>query len=231
MPDVRVSSVDADAVALAVASVRERIRRVVSDRVVELIAVTKGFGVDAIHAAAAAGCSSIGENYAQELRDKVADLSPDTRLPTVHFIGQLQTNKVKMIATMVDVWQSVDRVSLAEEIARRSPGATVFVQVNSTGEESKGGCVPAATSALVQHCQLLELQVLGLMTVGPTVADAAQSHIAFSLVRRLANDSGLAACSMGMTNDLEIALEQGATHVRVGSALFGERPSRRAQMR
>jgi pyridoxal phosphate enzyme (YggS family) len=226
-----VSSIDADAVALAVASVRERIRRVVNERTVELIAVTKGFGVDAIHAAVAAGCSSIGENYAQELRDKVADLAPGTRLPTVHFIGQLQSNKVKMIAPMVDVWQSVDRASLAEEIARRSPGATVFVQVNSTAEETKGGCAPATTQTLVEHCRLLELQVLGLMTVGPTVADAAKSRAAFSLVRRLADDVGLAGCSMGMTDDLEIALEQGATHVRVGSALFGERPSRRTQMR
>ncbi len=231
MHEARVSTVDTHSVAVAVAAVRERIRRVAGDRPVELIAVTKGFGADAIDAAIAAGCTSIGENYAQELRDKMAVLAAGTVMPQLHFIGQLQTNKVKMVAEYVNVWQTVDRVSVADEIARRSAGATVFVQVNTTAEDVKGGCNPVGTASLVAHCRLLDLAVVGLMTVGPTEPDVALTHSAFGLLRRTADDLGLASCSMGMSGDLEIALEHGATHVRIGSALFGERPRRRAQMR
>ncbi len=201
--------------------------------------MTKGFGVEAIVAAVAAGCTSIGENYAQELRDKMdalaeVDAAPrasgDHVVAQVHFIGQLQTNKVRTIAHFVDVWQSVDRCSLADEIARRAPGATVFVQVNTTDEVSKGGCPPTETAALVSHCNSLDLHVVGLMTVGPTNGDTTLTRHAFQQLRARADDLDLAFCSMGMSGDLEIALEQGATHVRLGSALFGERPQRRPRM-
>jgi uncharacterized pyridoxal phosphate-containing UPF0001 family protein len=86
-------------------------------------------------------------------------------------------------------------------------------------------------ASLVDHCRALELEVVGLMTVGPTDGDALRSHAAFALLRRSADDLGLAFCSMGMSDDLELALDHGATHVRVGSALFGQRPRPRAQMR
>ena len=125
-------------------SIRVSIQRAAGERAVELIAVTKGFGIDAVTAAVAAGCTSIGENYAQELRDKFALIPPDSVRPQVHFIGQLQTNKVKAIAHLVDVWQSVDRVSLADEIARRAPGATVFIQVNTTAEWRRADAFPRA---------------------------------------------------------------------------------------
>jgi hypothetical protein len=226
-----VITVDPHLVALAIASVRERIRVGAGDRPVELIAVTKGFGVDAIEAAVASGCVSIGENYAQELRDKMTALPDGIERPQVHFIGHLQTNKVRVISGHVTVWQSVDRRPLADEIARRSPGASVFVQVNTTSEASKGGCNQGETAALVSYCRSLELSTLGLMTIGPTSGDTTLTRDAFAWLRHSADELGLASCSMGMSNDLEIALEQGATHVRIGSALFGERPRLRAQMK
>lgn len=221
------STVDPEAVARAVQSIRDRIQRASGERAVELIAVTKGFGVDAVTAAVAAGCTSIGENYAQELRDKFALVPADSVRPQVHFIGQLQTNKVKAIAHLVDVWQSVDRSSLADEIARRAPGATVFIQVNTTAESAKGGCVPESVASLVAHCRSLGLRVDGLMTVGPTSGDEALTSTAFALLSTTADELGLVGRSMGMSNDLEIALAYGATHVRIGSALFGERPRSR----
>ncbi len=221
------STVDPEAVARAVQSIRVSIQRAAGERAVELIAVTKGFGIDAVTAAVAAGCTSIGENYAQELRDKFALIPPDSVRPQVHFIGQLQTNKVKAIAHLVDVWQSVDRVSLADEIARRAPGATVFIQVNTTAESAKGGCVPEGVTALVEHCRSLGLRVDGLMTVGPTSGDEALTAEAFASLSKMADELGLVGRSMGMSNDLEIALACGATHVRIGSALFGERPRSR----
>ncbi len=231
-----VNHIDPQLVADAVESIRQRIREHAGDRHVELIAVTKGFGVDAVQAAVAAGCRSIGENYAQELRDKMAALhainaagtvSGDPVVPQVHFIGQLQRNKVRAIADCVDVWQSLDRDALADEIARRCPGAMVFVQVNTTDETSKGGCAPVETARLVAHCGALGLEVVGLMTVGPTNGDATATRDAFRQLRLRADDLGLAFCSMGMSGDLEVALEQGATHIRIGSALFGERTQRR----
>jgi hypothetical protein len=207
---------------------------------VELIAVTKGFGRDAIDAAVAAGCRSIGENYAQELVAKLAaddsphppqEPQPTTSVrPVVHFIGQLQTNKVRTIATLVDVWQTVDRAGLADEIARRAPHARVFVQVNTTAEDAKGGCPPHATATLVEHCRTNDLVVEGLMTVGPTSVDVAATHAAFALLDSLADDVGVAGRSMGMSADFEIGIAHGATHVRIGSALFGTRPHRRAQI-
>ena len=221
------STVDPEAVARAVQSIRDRIQRAAGERAVELIAVTKGFGVDAVTAAVAAGCTSIGENYAQELRDKFALMPADRVHPQVHFIGQLQTNKVKAIAHLVDVWQSVDRPSLADEIARRAPGATAFIQVNTTAESAKGGCAPEGVASLIEYCRSLGLRVDGLMTVGPTSGDEGLTATAFALLSKTANDLGLAGRSMGMSNDLEIALACGATHVRIGSALFGERPRSR----
>lgn len=225
-----VTTVDPLVVARSVASVRDTIRNLAGGRAIVLIAVTKGFGADAVEAAVAAGCTAIGENYAQELVAKMANLAADLARPEVHFIGRLQTNKVRTIASLVDVWQSVDRVSLADEIARRAPGARVFVQVNTTGEPAKGGCEPEATLALVQHCRDAQLRVEGLMTVGPTSGDVAGTHDAFALLRKLADDVGVGGCSMGMSADLDIAIEHGATHVRVGNALFGPRPQPRAHI-
>ncbi|MCU1393026.1 MAG: hypothetical protein JWM34_1454 [Ilumatobacteraceae bacterium] len=224
--------IDSAAVAEAVTAVRARIDAAGHGRDVQLIAVTKGFGADAILAAVAAGCTAVGENYAQELQQKAQELPGDNAWarPEIHFIGQLQTNKVRSIAGVVDVWQTVDRDSLADEIAKRAPGARIFVQVNTTDEPQKGGCAPVGTAALVDHCRAAGLAVEGLMTVGPTSTDAAVTAEAFAALRSLAAQVGVSELSMGMSGDFELAIANGATHVRIGGALFGPRPNRRTQI-
>jgi pyridoxal phosphate enzyme (YggS family) len=185
--------------------------------------VTKGFGSDAVAAVMAAGCTMIGENYAQELLAKLDELPATVPRPRVHFIGRLQSNKVRQLAAAVDVWESVDRASLLDEIARRRPGATVLLQVNSTGEAGKGGCPPVEVEALAARARNLDLDLDGLMTVGPTGGDPATTRRAFELTRRLTDALDLATCSMGMSGDLDLAVAAGSTRVRVGTALFGAR--------
>lgn len=215
---------DQGSVSEAVASLRKRIANA-GGVDVALVGVTKTFGSEAWRFAKVAGCDAIGENYAQEVIAKAAEVALADRLP-LHFIGQLQSNKIKQLAGIVDVWQSVDRLSLLTEIAKRSPhSARVFLQVNMTGEEGKGGCLPAEVGELSRVAQDLGIDVLGLMTVGPTNEDPIVTRITFRTLRELANEHGLRQCSMGMTGDLEIAVEEGSTMVRVGSALFGNRPS------
>ena len=145
---------DAAAVADHVAEVRARIAAA-GGREVELVAVTKTFPVEAIRAAVAAGCTAIGENYAQELVAKVAALTAagcaEGERPEVHFIGHVQTNKVRMLAPVVTVWETVDRAAIVDEIAKRAPGARVFVQVNVSGEQQKHGCRPDEAAALVRR--------------------------------------------------------------------------------
>lgn len=199
---------------------------------VRLVAVTKGFGVQEIEAAVAAGVADIGENYAQEFvakSDRLAGSSTSGRrsAPDVrwHFVGQVQRNKVRVLAGLVDVWQTVDRLSVAREIAQRDPGATVFLQVNVSGESRKGGCPPDELAALTRESRDLGLQVDGVMAVGPTGPPA----YALEPFRRLvaqADDLGLAERSLGMSADLEVAVAAGTTMVRVGRDLFGARPSR-----
>lgn len=216
---------DQRSVSEAVASLRKRIANA-GGVDVALVGVTKTFGSEAWQFAKVAGCDAVGENYAQEVVAKAAEVASADRLP-VHFIGQLQSNKIKQLAGIVDVWQSVDRLSLLTEIAKRSAQSTaqVFLQVNVTGEEGKGGCLPEEVGELSRAAQDLGIDVLGLMTVGPTNEDPIVTRITFRTLRALANEHGLRQCSMGMTGDLEIAVEEGSTMVRVGSALFGNRPS------
>lgn len=215
---------DQRSVSEAVASLRRRITAAGGVNVA-LVGVTKTFGSEAWRFAKVAGCDAIGENYAQEVVAKAAEVVLADRLP-VHFIGQLQSNKIKQLAGIVDVWQSVDRLSLLTEIAKRSPQkAQVLLQVNVTGEEGKGGCLPAEVGDLSHAATDLGIDVLGLMTVGPTNEDPVVTRTTFRTLRTLVNEHGLQLCSMGMTGDLEIAVEEGSTMVRVGSALFGNRPS------
>ena len=204
-----------------VADLRTRIAGHAPGRNVELVAVTKGFGPDAVLAAAAAGCTMVGENYAQEARAKLA-AAGDVGV-RLHFIGNLQSNKVRQLAPIVDVWESIDRPSLLGEVAKRRPGATVLVQVNAAGEAGKGGCRPEAVADLVREALDLGLDVDGLMAVGPTSGEPGATRRAFELTRSLTSELDLPTCSMGMSHDLEIALECGATRVRIGTALFGER--------
>lgn len=212
-------------VAANVAAVRERIDRI--DRPfthpVEIVAVTKGFDAAAVSAAVAAGCWAIGENYAQELLTKRATV--DALGASVHFIGRLQSNKVRLVADVVDVWETLDRPSVVAEVAKRAPGARVMVQVNTTGEADKGGCPPDDVAQLVDLARSAGLVVDGLMTVGPTDRPPAEARPGFELVRALVEQMGLASCSMGMSADLDVAVTAGATHVRLGSVLFGPRPA------
>ena len=220
---------DAATVARNVASVRARIEAA-GGRGVTLVAVTKTFPASAIAAAVAAGCRAIGENYAQELVAKIAELDrlpapPEGAFavhPEVHFIGHLQTNKVRMLAPVVTVWQSLDRESAIDEVARRAPGSRAFVQVNVSGERQKSGCRPEEAAGLVRRGRDAGLRIEGLMTIG-VMGDLVAARAGFRELRSLATALDVPGCSMGMSDDLEIAVEEGATHVRVGSALFGPR--------
>ena len=138
------------------------------------------------------------------------------RRPTIHFIGRLQSNKVRQLADVVDVWESIDRPALLDEIARRSPGATVLIQINTTGEPTKGGCPPGQVEVLADHARSLDLNLNGVMTVGPTDADPPTPCRAFEMARRFADELGVPTCSMGMSDDLDLALASGTTRVRAG---------------
>lgn len=213
-------------VQLRLAGVRERLA-VLGSPDVTVIAVTKGFGADAIVAAHEAGLGDIGENYAQELLAKIETLEQlDDVRPRVHFIGHVQSNKVRQLVTHVDAWHTVDRVSLVDDLARREATGEVMIQVNTTGEDTKSGCSPAELPALVDHAREAGLALTGLMTMGPTDGDRPRAATAFRSLRTLADGAGLASCSMGMSADYDIAVAEGATHVRLGTVLFGERQRR-----
>jgi uncharacterized pyridoxal phosphate-containing UPF0001 family protein len=137
----------------------------------------------------------------------------------------VQRNKVRALAPIVHLWQSVDRLELGEEIAKRAPGAAVLVQVNLSGEPQKGGCSWSDLPALVSGVRELDLDVRGLMGVGPQ-DDPDATGAAFRRLVATADDMGLPERSIGMTDDLEIAIEAGSTMVRVGRDLFGDRPPR-----
>jgi uncharacterized pyridoxal phosphate-containing UPF0001 family protein len=221
--------VDNTLVADRLAAVRARIAatgRAPGDIVI--VAVTKGFGVEAVEAAAAAGLVDVGENYAQELVDKYDGVAGRRW----HFLGRVQRNKVRSIASAVHLWQGVDRVAAGEEIARRAPGAGVLVQVRIDGGitpdggaavDDRNGCDPDDVPALVEHLDGLGLDVRGLMAVGPR-GGPELARPGFRKVTALADRLGLAERSMGMTNDLDVAVEEGSTMVRVGRGLFGPRP-------
>lgn len=215
-----------------VAAVRARIERAGGDPDrIRLVAVTKGFGADVVREALAAGLRDLGENYVQELTAKAAAVAEGANAggepPRWHMIGRLQRNKVRQAAAHVTLWHSVDRLALGAEIARRAPGAAVLAQVAATGEPSKGGCPPDQLPDLLAGLADAGLDVRGLMAIGPLAAPEVARPV-FRLVRELADRHGLPERSMGMTADLEVAVEEGATIVRVGSALFGPRPVRAA---
>jgi pyridoxal phosphate enzyme (YggS family) len=202
-----------------VQAIQQDARRVAGHEV-SLIAVTKSFGCDAIAAAAFAHCDGIGENYAQEVLEK-ADAK--CLAAPVHFIGALQSNKIRHLAPHVSMWQSVDRASVVSGIAQHSPGAHVLLQVNTTSEGSKSGVDASGLDELRLMAQEAGLVVKGLMTLGPTNGTRAQRMSAFRTLRGLMDVQNLEICSMGMSDDYLEALECGATMLRIGSGLFGRR--------
>jgi hypothetical protein len=216
-------TITADLVARQLAHLRDRIAGAGGDPGrVTVVAVTKGMGPDAVVAALACGLWEIGENYAQELLAKREGIEPG---PRWHLIGPVQRNKVRALAPAVSSWDAVDRLAAGETIARFAPGARVLVQVNTTGEATKSGCRPEVAPELVDQLGRLGLDVAGLMTIGPPgPPDAARP--AFASLRALADSLELPERSMGMSADLEVAVQEGATQLRVGSALFGPRLGR-----
>ncbi|HEY8216229.1 MAG TPA: YggS family pyridoxal phosphate-dependent enzyme [Acidimicrobiia bacterium] len=218
----------ATTIAERVAAVRSRIDAAAraagrDPAAVRLVAACKTVPPERIAEAAAAGVTDVGENRAQELLAKAPALAGviDDRAPLVwHFLGVLQRNKVRPLASWVRCWQSVDRPELAPLIARHAPRTRVLVEVNVAGEPQKAGCAPADASALVDALHDAELDVAGLMTVPPQGDDPRPW---FATLRELASRLGLAELSMGMTDDFELAIAEGATMVRIGRALFGPR--------
>lgn len=207
-------------VTAAVADVRRRIASTGrAPEEVRIVAVTKGFAAEAVTAAVAAGLVDCGENFAQSLLGKAPAAPPEVRW---HFLGPVQRNKVKGLAPLVHLWHGIDRLAAGEAVARRAPGAAVLVQVNLTGDPARPGSAWAEAAALVDGLRSLGLDVLGLM--GVAAPDRVEARAQFRRLAALAGDLGLAELSMGMSGDLEVAVEEGATLVRVGTALFGARP-------
>jgi len=192
---------------------------------VELVAVSKTFDAAAIRPFLDAGQRVFGENRVQEAKEKWPELRASYDDIELHLIGPLQTNKAREAVALFDVIQTVDRDKLAgvlaEEMHRAGKRLPVFVQVNIGLEEQKAGIAPADAVAFVERCRDVHgLEVIGLMCIPPE-ADPAGPY--FAHLASLARDAGVEKLSMGMSGDFETAIAMGATHVRVGSALFGTR--------
>jgi pyridoxal phosphate enzyme (YggS family) len=221
--------VSGETIAARLAQVRARIaaacgRSGRSADEVTLIAVSKGFSAAAVREAVEAGVADIGENRVQEAAEKRPALQ-GLRGVTWHMIGHLQTNKVKAALGLFDVIHSVDSLRLAEAIANRAlSNVPVFLEVNVSQEPTKTGFTMAELAGAYRSARQLHLDIRGLMTVAPLSEDPEEARPVFCELRAAANDLGLAGLSMGMTNDYEVAIEEGATHVRIGRAIFGERP-------
>lgn len=195
---------------------------------VALLAVSKLQPVEAVREAYAAGLRDFGENYAQELRDKAAALAEGCPGIRWHAIGPLQTNKARYVARTAYAFHALDRIEVAEELSRRRTGEPlrVYLEVNLGGEESKSGLRPDGVGPLLARVRTLPgLTVEGLMALPPLGADAEASRPHFRALRELARLHGLSGLSMGTTHDFAVAVEEGATVVRVGTALFGPRPA------
>jgi pyridoxal phosphate enzyme (YggS family) len=211
----------------ALDEVRERIaaaaRRAGRDpAAVTLVAASKTVPVERVAEAVELGVTDVGENRAQELVNKAGALGRATTASPVcwHFLGRLQRNKVRSLSPLVTWWQTVDREELGSTIARHDPGARVLIEVNLGDEPQKGGCAPGDTGRLADALRGLGLRVEGLMTIPPQHDDPRPW---FAALRELAADVEVEHLSMGMTGDFEVAIEEGATMVRVGRALFGPR--------
>jgi PLP dependent protein len=202
---------------------------------VTLIAVSKVQPLDRVEAVLSQGHRCFGENYVQEaaakwpaLRERFGPL--DMQMPiSVHMIGPLQTNKAKVALDLFDAVHSVDRPSLAEKLARlvqaSGQARQFFVQVNTGSEPQKAGVLPGDLDGFLRDCASMDLPVSGLMCIPPEATDPAPH---FAMLSGMAARNGLSGLSMGMSSDFEVAIAHGATHIRVGSAIFGARVARPA---
>jgi pyridoxal phosphate enzyme (YggS family) len=213
------------------ARVRERIARA-AERAgrraedVLLVGVSKTVDLDRIRRAIEAGVPALGENWVQEARGKIAELGHPVPW---HLIGHLQTNKARDAVEQFDVVQSLDRLDLARELDKRARGRVVetLVEVNVGGEASKSGVMPDGLGALLEAIAALpSVKVRGLMAIPPEGKEPDDSRVWFRALRKLGEQHGLRELSMGMSGDFEVAIEEGATSVRVGTAIFGPRPPR-----
>lgn len=213
------------------ATMREQIDRAarLTDRsgdAINLIAVSKTHDADAIRPLLHAGQRVFGENRVQEAQEKWPALREEFTGVALHLVGQLQSNKAADAVALFDVIHSLDRPSLLAALARAMDAAgkrvPCFIQVNIGAEEQKGGCAIADTPALIAAARDADIPILGLMCVPPADIEAAPF---FALLAKMAREEGLPRLSMGMSGDYETAIMLGATDIRVGTALFGERPS------
>ena len=218
-----------------VARVRERIdqaaKRALRDpasiRLIGASAAFKGVEVEQMREALAAGLRDFGENRVQEAEAHIQALSERASEANWHLIGHLQTNKVRDALRCFDILQTIDSIRLVQEIGRRATTPTrVMLEVNVAGESSKSGFAPSEVAEAVGALRSLpNLELTGLMTIAPQVDDPEKVRPYFRQLRDLAEQHRLPELSMGMTEDFEVAIEEGATMVRVGRAIFGARPS------
>jgi pyridoxal phosphate enzyme (YggS family) len=191
---------------------------------VQLIAVSKVQPLERVVAVLEAGHRLFGENYVQEAGAKWPELRAQFSGVSVHMIGPLQTNKAKVAVDLFDAIHSVDRPSLAEKLARlaqeRGRCPELFIQVNTGAEPQKAGILPGDLDPFIASARVMDLTISGLMCIPPDGEDPAPH---FAMLAAMAAQNGLAGLSMGMSSDFELAIAHGATHVRVGSAIFGAR--------
>jgi hypothetical protein len=228
--DTTAASVKDTGIRQNLAGIRKRIAKAAekagrSSSEVTLVAVTKTVDASAIQEAFAAGLCHFGESRIQEAKDKIPALSCLDPRPTWHLVGHLQTNKAKTAAEMFDVIHSIDSLKVAEAISQHSSrDMSVLVQVNVAGESSKHGFVLQDTIAALEHiARLPHLRIKGLMTIAPYADDPEEVRPVFRRLRLMRDSLGLEHLSMGMSHDFEVAIEEGATMVRIGRAIFGER--------
>ena len=228
-PDER----DADGLVDRLALIKSRVARAARDfgrdpATVSLVAVSKTCPAEAIEPALEAGQRIFGENRVQEAKAKWPGLRARFRGVELHLIGPLQSNKAREAVDLFDVIETVDRPKIAEalaaEIARSGKPVRLFVEVNTGAEPQKAGVLPQDADAFLRRCRdELGLSIAGLMCI-PPADEQASPH--FGLLNIIAARNGIAGLSMGMSADFELGIQLGATHVRVGSAIFGHRPAR-----
>ncbi len=193
---------------------------------VRLVGASKTVEAARIVQALDAGLRDFGENFIQEAEDRIASLGNRADGAVWHFIGHLQTNKAGAAVNLFDILESVDSIRLAEHVSRRTTQPIrILLEVNVAQEASKFGFAPAEVGAAISRVQQLPNLVLGgLMTIAPASPDPEAVRPVFRELRELAHAHGLPDLSMGMTDDFEVAIEEGATMIRIGRAIFGERP-------